>query len=65
VTALSDEIDDGPTIFAPLKMVETEVSQFPSSETATEQDSDDGAVALALESLDIGRLPKRPGIGRG
>jgi hypothetical protein len=65
VTALSDKIDDRPTILAPLKMIETEVGQFPSSEDATEQDSNDGSVALALQGFRIRGLPQVPSFLRG
>jgi hypothetical protein len=58
VAALSDEIDDRPTILPPLKMVEAEVGQFTSSKTATKQDGNDRSVALALESFGIRRLPQ-------
>ena len=37
-----------PTILAPLEMVKTEIGQFTSSETATEQDGNDRSVALSL-----------------
>ena len=57
MATLSDKINDDPTILAPLKMVETEVSQFTSSKTATEQNGNDGSVALALEAFGIGGLP--------
>jgi hypothetical protein len=60
VSALSDEIDDRPTILAPLNMVETKIGQFTSPKTATKQDSYDGAVALALEGFHIRRLPEVP-----
>ena len=54
VTALSDEIDDRPTILAPLKMIETEVGQFTSTKTAAEQNGNDRSVALALEGFGSG-----------
>jgi hypothetical protein len=58
VTAFSDEIDDRPTILPPLEMVEIEVGQFTSSETATEQDGNDRSVAFAFERFGVGRLPQ-------
>jgi hypothetical protein len=44
VSAFPDEIDDRPTIVTPLKMAETEISQFTSSKAAAEQDGDDRSV---------------------
>jgi len=60
MTALSDKIDDCPPILAPMKVIETEIGQFTSPETATEQDSDDGSVTFALEGFGIRGLPQVP-----
>jgi hypothetical protein len=56
VAALSDEINDRPTILAPLKMVKTEIGEFTSPKPATEQDGNHRSVALALEGFGIRRF---------
>src|SRR6516225_10325344 len=58
VATFSDEIHDRPTIFTTLKVVETEIGQFTSSETTAEEDRNDRAVSLAFEGFSIGRLPQ-------
>jgi hypothetical protein len=58
VATLSDEVDNRPTILASLKMVETEVGEFSSSKTATEQDGNDRTVSLAFERCRFGTLPQ-------
>src|SRR5262249_50510451 len=60
VATLSDEIHDRPPILAPLKMIETEIGQFASPKTATQQDGNDRSVALALEGFGIRGLPQVP-----
>ena len=60
MATLSDEIHDRPTIFAPLKMIETEIGQFASPKTATQQDGNDRSVALTLEGFGIRGLPQVP-----
>src|SRR5437899_12544481 len=40
VTALSNEVHDGPMILTALKVIESEIGQFPPSKTTAEQDGD-------------------------
>jgi hypothetical protein len=58
VTALSDEIDNGPMLFPLLQMGEAQLHGFVPPQAAGEQHSQKGAVPFALQSVRIGRLPK-------
>jgi hypothetical protein len=53
VASFSDKIHDGPTFLTTLKVVETEVSQFSSSNTTAQQDSNNRAVPFAFERLHV------------
>ena len=44
VSTFPDEVDDCPTLFPSLKVIETEIGQFTSSKTATEQDGNDPGI---------------------
>jgi hypothetical protein len=59
VTALSDEIDDGPVLFSLLQMREVQLYCFMPSQATGEQDSQKSAVPFALESLSIGASTRR------
>ena len=65
MSAFPDEVDDRPTLFPSLQVIETEIGQFTSSKTATEQNGNDRSVSLSLESFGIGRLPQIASFLRG
>ena len=58
MTALSDEIDNGPVLFSLLQVGEVQLNGFMPPQAAGEQHSQKGAVPFALQSLRIGRLPE-------
>jgi hypothetical protein len=57
VTTFSDKVHDGPTFFATLKVVESEVGQFSTAETTAEQDGNDRSVPLSFPRFRVWRLP--------
>jgi hypothetical protein len=46
MTTLSNQVNNGPVIFSPLKMIHTEVDEFGSTLSATKQDRQHCTVAL-------------------
>jgi hypothetical protein len=51
VPAFADEIHDGPVVFSLLQALQSQMNEFRAAETASQEDSEDGAVAFTARSL--------------
>ena len=58
----SDQVNNGPVIFSLLKMIHTEVDEFGSTQSATQQDRQHCMVALPSNLFDIWGLQERFGL---
>lgn len=65
MASLSDQVDNDPTIFTALEVVEHQLCQFAAPKTAAKQNREEGPIALSLECLGARKLPERPGLVRG
>jgi len=62
--SLSYKIDNGPALFAPLKVIKTQIGQLSPPEAAFEQNGDHRAVSFTFERRDVRGLPQRASFGR-
>jgi hypothetical protein len=58
MATFSDQIHDGPVLFPSLHLLELQISQLTPAQTASEQDGENGTVALAFKSFWIRGLPE-------
>ena len=62
MAALSNQVNNGPVIFSLLKMIHTEVDEFGSTQSATQQDRQHCIVALPSNLFDIWGVQERFGL---
>jgi len=65
VPSFSDEVNNGPVVFAPLNMVKGQVNEFFSPETTPKEYRKDGSVPFILHGMCIGKLPQGLGFIHG
>ena len=58
VGGLSNQINNGPVIFAALNMIKGQINQLTSAQSAPKQDSQDGSVPLSFQGVCVGKLPE-------
>ena len=62
MATLSDQVNNGPVIFSLLKMIHTEVDEFGSTQSATQQDRQHCMVALPSNLFDVWGVQERFGL---
>jgi hypothetical protein len=62
MTPLSDEINDGPVLFATLEMVERKVAQFSATKPTAKQNCQNRSIPLAFWRSGVLELPEGAGL---
>ena len=58
VSTLSNQIHDGPVVFASLEQVDSQFGEFTTPEGAAQQDGQEGSIALAFQGVGFRSLPE-------
>jgi len=59
MSGLADQIDDGPVVFPPLKMGNVQFCRLFAAQPATQEDSEQRPIPLALKRIRVKHLPER------
>jgi len=58
MASLSNQVHNGPVVFAPLNKVKGQFGKFPTTQPAAQQNGEKCSIAFAFEGLDPWRLPE-------
>jgi hypothetical protein len=58
MATLTHEVDKGPVIFAWLQNVKSQFGDFPTAQSTTQQNGEEGCITLTFEGSGSGRLPE-------
>ena len=58
MTTLPNQVHNRPVVFAPLEKVKGQFGEFPTTQSAAQQNGEKRSIALTFEGLGPGRLPE-------